>query len=162
MTDKITVKLNGTGREERFKLKGLDIPTIESTFGVSCKEFRDSDGDVVAVGGFEPGQTYTLHPKPGNLFINITPLGKGIHNCLPITVASLLLLHICLFIIVFLVLTYAGPSKEGTALTFSYLFFPVIPVAWFDDSAHLYINSICLKFIYSTFYFHLFVCRAAA
>lgn len=64
MADRITVKLNGTGREERFKLKGLDIPTIESTFGVSCKEFRDSDGDVVAVGGFEPGQTYTLHPKP--------------------------------------------------------------------------------------------------
>jgi len=58
------VKLDGTEKKERFKLKGLDIPTIESTFGVSYKEFRDSDGDVVAVGGFEPGQTYTLHPKP--------------------------------------------------------------------------------------------------
>ena len=65
MADKITVKLNEIGKEKRFKLKGLDIATIESAFGVTCKEFQDSEGDVVALGGFEPDQTYTLYPKPG-------------------------------------------------------------------------------------------------
>jgi hypothetical protein len=62
-------KIDGTEKKQ-FKLKELDISTIELTFEFTYKGFQDSEGDIVTLDGFESDQIYTLYFKPNNLSIS--------------------------------------------------------------------------------------------